>query len=211
MAVCGAGHAQDRLAAPRMNPPALVLAAAPAEVRAVETRVLDAAPADPRDEPWPDPVRHLTLQLPGMSHHFDPPVDEHGNPLPGREFNERNWGIGIQLERELGGQWAHWVGKISFGLMKDSLDAMGAYAGHTWQKRVFDSDTVSVDVGGGAFLFYRTLRFDGPHVLVPGVLPVLSATHKAWGLGINVVAVPRVKFRGGTMPNVIYAQFTKAF
>ena len=46
---------------------------------------------------------------------------------------------------------------------------------------------------------------------MPGVLPVLSATHKAWGLGINVLAVPRVKLSGGTMPNVIYAQFTKAF
>lgn len=63
----------------------------------------------------------------------------------------------------------------------------------------------------GAFLFYRTLSFDGPHQLVPAVLPVLSATRKAWGLGINVLAVPRVKLSGGTMPNVIYAQFTKAF
>lgn len=187
---------------------------AQAEPSIMITAAADSGANDARDAatpPWPEPVPKLTIQLPGMSHHFDPPVDEHGNPLPGREFNERNWGIGIQLERALGGQWAQWVGKISFGLMKDSLDAMGAYAGHTWQKRVFDSDTVSVDVGGGAFLFYRTLRFDGPHVLVPGVLPVLSATHKAWGLGINVVAVPRVEFRGGTMPNVIYAQFTKAF
>lgn len=171
----------------------------------------DAAAADAVDRPWPDPVRNVTVQLPGMSHHFDPPVDKHGNPIPGREFNERNWGIGLQLERALGGEWSQWVTKTSFGVMKDSLDAMGAYAGHTWQKRVVDTDAYTLDVGGGAFLFYRTLRFDGPHVLVPGVLPVLSATHKEWRLGINLVAVPRVKFSGGTMPNVIYAQFTKAF
>ncbi len=177
--------------------------------------MLSAAAEPPADDaatkPWPEPVRNLTIQLPGMSHHFDPPVDKHGDPIPGREFNEQNWGIGVQLERMLTGDWSEWVSKTSFGVMKDSLNAMGAYAGHTWQKRVLDGDTYSADIGGGAFLFYRTLRFDGPHEWVPGVLPVLSATHKPWRLGINVVLVPSVKFSGGTMPNVIYAQFTKAY
>jgi len=175
------------------------------------TAAADVAASDAVAKPWPEPVRQLTIQLPGMSHHFDPPVDKNGNAMPGREFNERNWGIGLQLERPLTGDWTQWVSKTSFGVMKDSLNAMGAYAGHTWQKRVVDADTHTVDLGGGAFLFYRTLRFDGPHVLVPGVLPVLSATHKEWRLGINLVAVPRVKLSGGTMPNVLYAQFTKAF
>jgi hypothetical protein len=175
------------------------------------TAASDVAPSDAVSKPWPDPVRQLTIHLPGMSHHFDPPVDKHGNPIPDQEFNEQNWGIGVQLERALTGDWSDWVSKTSFGVMKDSLNAMGAYAGHTWQKRVHDSDTYSVDIGGGAFLFYRTLRFDGPHEWVPGVLPVLSATHKRWRLGVNVVVVPRVEFDGGTMPNVIYAQFTKAF
>jgi hypothetical protein len=95
--------------------------------------------------------------------------------------------------------------------MRDSLDAMGAYAGHTWQKRVVDGDTFSADLGGGGFLFYRTLKFDGPHRLVPALLPVLSVTHKQWQLGVNLVAVPRCHVGGGTMPNVIYMQFTKAF
>jgi hypothetical protein len=192
--LCGAAHAQAQA-----QPTSIMLAAA------------DASTTDGVLKPWPAPMRHLTIQLPGMSHHFDPPVDRHGNEIQGREFNEQNWGIGVQLERALTGDWSQWVSKTSFGVMKDSLDAMGAYAGHTWQKRVIDGDSYTADLGGGAFLFYRTLRFDGPHVLVPAALPVLSATHKAWGLGINVVAVPRVKLSGGTMPNVIYAQFTKSF
>jgi len=190
--LCGAAHAQA--------PTSIMLAAA-----------ADASATDDGPKPWSAPMRHLTIQLPGMSHHFDAPVDSHGNMIPDREFNEQNWGIGVQLERALTGDWSQWVGKASFGVMKDSLNAMGVYAGHTWQKRVIDGDTYTADIGGGAFLFYRTLRFDGPHVLVPGALPVLSVTHKAWGLGINVVAVPRVKLSGGTMPNVIYAQFTKSF
>jgi hypothetical protein len=48
-------------------------------------------------------------------------------------------------------------------------------------------------------------------MLIPAVLPVLSAEHKGLHLGINVVAVPRCQFSGGTMPGVIYLQFTKAF
>jgi hypothetical protein len=192
-ALCSAVHAQN-------SAPSIMLAAA-----------ADASTTDAASKPWSEPMRHLTIQLPGMSHHFDPPVDKHGNVMEGRKFNEQNWGVGLQLERSLTGDWTEWVSKTSFGVMKDSLNAMGAYAGHTWQKRVIDGDTYSADLGGGAFLFYRTLRFDGPHVWVPGVLPVLSATHKPWGLGINVVAVPRVRLSSGTMPNVIYAQFTRSF
>jgi len=169
-------------------------------------------PADPAPLPkWLEPPRQLMIQLPGMSHHFDEPTDRHGRPIPGAEFNERNWGIGIQIERAMSGDWDQWVTKASFGVMKDSLNAMGVYAGYTWQKRLLDKPAYSVDLGGGAFLFYRTLQFGGPHELIPAVLPVLSAEHKELRLGINLVAVPRCHFSGGTMPGVIYLQFTKAF
>jgi len=84
------------------------------------------APAEPATLPqWLDPPRQWTIQLPGMSHHFDEPTDGHGNPVEGREFNEKNWGIGIQIERAMTGDWDQWVTKASFGLMSDSLDAMG--------------------------------------------------------------------------------------
>jgi hypothetical protein len=175
--------------------------------------IMRTAPADPDapPKPWPSQSVNLTLQLPGMSHHFDRPRDAQGRVMAGRSYNEKNWGIGLQLNRPLTGDWDQWVGKASFGAMKDSLDAMGVYAGYTWQRRMLDTENYTVELGGGAFLFYRTLRFDGPHVLVPGVLPVLSITHKPWGLGLNVVAVPRCHVAGGTMPNVIYGQFTKSF
>ena len=160
---------------------------------------------------WFAPPRQLTVQLPGMSHHFSRPKDRHGRVMRGREYNERNWGIGLQLERSLSGDWDDWVTKTSFGLMKDSLNAMGAYAGHVWQKRIYEHGDYAVELGGGGFLFYRTLRFDGPHVLVPAVLPVLSVHHEPTRLGVNVVLVPQCRVSGGTMPTVIYMQFTKAF
>ena len=177
----------------------------------VPTAVDANADPEPPLPGWLEPPRQLMIQLPGMSHHFDEPTDSHGRPIPGREFNERNWGLGIQIERAMTGDWDRWVTKASFGVMKDSLDAMGIYAGYTWQKRLVNNASYSVDLGGGAFLFYRTLQFDGPHLWVPAVLPVLSAEHKGLRLGINLVAVPRVQFSGGTMPGVIYLQFTKAF
>src|SRR5262245_40323741 len=93
---------------------------------------------------WLEPPRQLTIQLPGMSHHFDEPVDKHGHPIQGKEFNERNWGVGVQIERRMTGNWERWITKASFGVMKDSLDAMGVYAGYTLQKRVHDSDSYSV-------------------------------------------------------------------
>ena len=102
------------------------------------TAAADVSATDAVLKPWPEPMRHLTIQLPGMSHHFDPPVDKNGNPIPDREFNEQNWGMGIQLERSLTCDWSQWVSKTSFGVMKDSLNALGAYAGQTWQKRVID-------------------------------------------------------------------------
>ena len=193
----------------------LVIAMCAARAQSTSPVVVPGArDANPDQAPlplWLEPPRQLTVQLPGMSHHFDQPTDRHGHVISGRKFNEQNWGIGIQLERTLSGQWEHWVTKASFGLMKDSLDAMGLYAGYTWQKRVIDNDSYSADIGGGGFLFYRTLQFDGPHLLIPAVLPVLSAEHKGLRLGINIVAVPRCRFGGGTMPGVVYLQFTKAF
>lgn len=192
-AICGVVHAETA-------PQSIMLAAANPTL-----------PTDAVAKPWPSPAQQITVQLPGMSHHFDDPVDEDGVAMTNRKYNERNWGLGVQLERKLQGDWQGWVGKTAFGVMRDSLNEMGGYAGHTWQKRLVETGTYTFDAGGGAFLFYRTLAFDGPHVLVPAVLPVLSATKKDWGLGLNIVAVPRVKLADGTMPGVIYAQFTKGY
>jgi hypothetical protein len=193
LAICGVVHAET-------TSPSIMLAAANLP-----------PPTDAVANPWPSPAQQVTVQLPGMSHHFDDPVDEDGQTFRNRKYNERNWGLGVQLERNLQGEWQGWVGKTAFGVMKDSLNEMGGYAGHTWQKRLVETGRYTLDAGGGAFLFYRTLAFDGPHVLVPAVLPVLSATKKDWSLGFNLVAVPRVKLADGTMPGVIYAQFTKGY
>ncbi len=169
----------------------------------------DMEQADPKMKKALEPSRSVTLQLPGFSKHFSKaPCAKQ----PCRDFNERHWGLGVQLEEPLTGNWEGWVRKAAVGLMKDSLDAMGFYSSLTYQKRIVDGDTLSLDVGAGAFLFWRTLEWDGPHRLVPGVLPVISVKHKPTEFGANLVIVPEVKFSTNRkMPGVAYLQLTKDF
>lgn len=130
----------------------------------------------------------VALLLPGMSHHFQEP------DTPSREWNETGWYF-----------------KRAVGLMKDSVGSWGAYGGAVWQKRVFESDTWAIEAGGGVFLFYRALHFDGEHMWLPGALPVLSLEHLRSGLGLNIVYVPHFKTNAGEMPAVLYGQLTQRF
>ncbi len=169
----------------------------------------DLEQADPKMKKALESSRSITLQLPGFSQHF---TKAPCYKQPCRDYNERHWGIGVQVEDPLTGNWDGWVRKTAAGLMKDSLDAMGLYSSLTYQKRIVDGPTLSVDVGAGAFLFWRTLEWDGPHRLVPGVLPVFSVKHKPTELGANLVIVPEVKFSTNRkLPGVAYLQFTKDF
>jgi hypothetical protein len=175
-----------------------------------------APPPDPRADPplvWDlKSVRRLNVQLPGLSHHFSKPTERNG--MEGRRYNEHHWGIGLEFEDPAPttpGDGRPWITRTSFGLIKDSLDAMGLYAGRTIQRRVLDKAAFSVDVGAGAFLFLRTMQFDGPHRLVPAVLPVISVSHKPTRLGVNAVLVPEFTIKGNKMPGVFFLQFTYGF
>lgn len=146
---------------------------------------------------------NLALQLPGMSHHFEEPKE------PGRRWNENNTGIGLEWRSPVGTNG--WTNKTTVGLMRDSHGKWGGYGGYAWQYRLVDGASWQLDAGAGAFLFYRTVKFDGKLKLVPGVLPVLSIEHKPSGYGMNVLFVPNVKIGNYDMPAVLYAQFTKRF
>lgn len=145
----------------------------------------------------------VALLLPGMSHHFQEPEN------PSREWNETHAGLGLEWRAK----WNEtgWYFKRAVGLMKDSIGSWGAYGGAVWQKRVFESDTWAIEAGGGVFLFYRALHFDGEHMWLPGALPVLSLEHLRSGLGLNIVYVPHFKTNAGEMPAVLYGQLTQRF
>lgn len=172
---------------------------------------LSALAADPAQEipageelQWDLSLRPaVALLLPGMSHHFQGPQDT------SRKWNETHAGLGLETRSK----WNNsgWYFKKAAGVMRDSVESWGAYAGAVWQKRVFESASWTVDAGGGLFLFYRALHFDGEHLLLPGVLPVLSVEYKNTGTGLNMLYVPQFKTDAGEMPAVVFAQLTQRF
>lgn len=145
----------------------------------------------------------VALLLPGMSHHFQPPESA------GRKWNETHAGLGLESRSKWGENG--WYFKTAAGVMRDSVESWGAYGGAVWQKRVYDGESWAIDAGGGLFLFYRALHFDGEHVWLPGVLPVVSAEYKKTGTGLNVLYVPHFTTAAGEMPAVIFAQITQRF
>lgn len=145
----------------------------------------------------------LAIQLPGLSHHFNEPEAQ------GRKWNETHLGLGLEWRTKWNDNG--WAFKRSIGLMRDSVSMWGGYGGLVWQKKLLAHATWRVELGGGAFLFYRSMQFEGARGWVPAVLPVLSLEHKPTKVGVNILAVPRFKTSSGEMPAVIYAQFTKSF
>lgn len=145
----------------------------------------------------------VAILLPGMSHHFQAPQNTN------RQWNETHAGLGLETRAK----WndSGWYFKKAAGVMRDSVESWGAYAGAVWQKRVFESASWTVDAGGGLFLFYRALHFDGEHLWLPGALPVVSVEYKNTGTGLNMLYVPQFKTNGGEMPAVIFAQLTQRF
>lgn len=145
----------------------------------------------------------VAIILPGMSHHFQAPKNTT------RKWNETHAGIGLETRSKWGDNG--WIFKKAVGIMRDSVESWGAYGGAVWQKRVLESPSWVVDAGGGAFLFYRALHFDGERMWLPGLLPVVSVEHKSTGIGLNVLYVPNFQTDAGEMPAVIFAQLTKRF
>jgi hypothetical protein len=145
----------------------------------------------------------LAILLPGMSHHFQPPQ------ATNRKWNETHAGLGLETRSK----WDEtgWYFKAAGGVMRDSVESWGLYGGAVWQKRVFESPSWTIDAGGGLFIFYRALHFDGERMWLPGTLPVLSLDYKPTGTGLNILYVPNFKTNAGEMPAVLFAQLTQGF
>lgn len=94
--------------------------------------------------------------------------------------------------------------------MLNSVDSWELQAGASLQKELFRSSQLSLEAGAGAFLFYRAMEFGGSRRLIPAELPVVSARHLTTGIGLNVVTVPPLSSSSGSLPGVVYLQFTQA-
>jgi hypothetical protein len=69
-----------------------------------------------------------------------------------------------------------------------------------------------VDAGVAGGLWYRTEHDGGPHRVVPAVMPALTITHTASGLGVNLGLAPRFTIAGrGNAVDALMLQTTLAF
>lgn len=132
----------------------------------------------------------LSLLLNGKAIHID--------PAPGTNYNEKNWGVGLQYDfKPTGGAWIPFVTAAEF---RDSNRNVSYYAGGGFSKRYdFFGGAMHVDAGGVAFLMVRKDFRDGDPF--PGVLPVVSVG--AGRYAINMTYIPRVDPK---MVPIVYLQ-----
>jgi len=135
--------------------------------------IIIAAPAVRADE--------LNLLINGYARHINPPK--------GTNYNERNWGWGLQYDYERVRE--SWIPFLMVSGFKDSERNMSYYAGGGSQYR-FDVapslDKLHVDAGVVAFLMTRKNFKNGNPFF--GVLPALTVgtTH----VSVNITYIPKV-------------------
>ena len=123
----------------------------------------------------------LNLLVNGWSRHISPPA--------GTNYNERNWGAGLQYDFNRVEE--HWVPFLTASGFKDSERNMSYYAGGGAMRR-FDVaptlDNLHFDVGIVAFLMTRkTFKNNNPFL---GALPVASIGTDRFA--VNITYVPKV-------------------
>ncbi|BAU50314.1 hypothetical protein SVA_3780 [Sulfurifustis variabilis] len=122
----------------------------------------------------------VSLLINGKAFHIDPPANTN--------YNERNWGVGIQYELDERVK-ENWVTFLQASEFRDSNRNVSAYAGGGLMRRYeFRSGDVRLDAGAIAFLMYRK-DFRGGN-LFPGVLPALSIGTPR--VALNLSYVPKV-------------------
>lgn len=99
----------------------------------------------------------------------------------------------------------------SAGLVTDSFGKLGAIGLVAWLWPLHEG-TLRIDGGVAGGLWYRTECDGGPHRVVPAVMPALTLTHRASGLGVNLGFAPRFTIAGrGNAVDALMLQTTLAF
>ncbi len=142
----------------------------------------------------------------GVSHHFQP------TRAPGHEWQEQHAGLGLERRASVSDDGrSDWSLSTAGGLMQDSRGFWGGYAGagYLWHWRRYGQ--IDLGLGGGAYLFYRSVSWSGRMAVVPGLLPLASAHFPASGISLNLIYVPRLSAINEAMPSVLHLQFAYRF
>lgn len=139
------------------------------------------------------------LHTGGVSRHMEQ------TSAPGREWNESHPGLGLERRATDGDGWSR---RQTMGIMQDSRNFWGGYAGLAAMREWRFSKTAEVSLGAGAYVFYRSMSWSGKMGLVPAVLPTASITIPKTSAGLNLLYVPKLSAFGKAMPSVAYLQLT---
>ena len=122
-----------------------------------------------------------SLLINGHAHHISPPANTN--------FNERNWGFGLQYDYDRTPD--NWMPFLAASGFKDSERNMSYYVGGGLQYRIDVApslDNLHVGLGGIAFLMKRkTFKNNDPFF---GVLPAFTVGTDHFAL--NITYVPKV-------------------
>ncbi len=135
----------------------------------------------------------------GLSHHF---VDTGASD---RQWNQSHPGVGLEYRARPDSDWS---GRWTLGVMRDSRNIPGGYAGGAYVRQFNRHGDFNASVGLGAYLFYRSQSWDGRMTVVPAILPTLSFGLFENRVGVNFLAIPKVKIAGKQSTPLVFAQFT---
>jgi hypothetical protein len=147
--------------------------------------------------------QELRLNLGGVSAH------SHDTAASGHHWNETHPGIGVELRTD-GLPWAEpkvndpWQTSYVVGAFTDSRDVWSGYAGSAVTHQLATWGRTRLDVGAGAFVFYRSDSWSGHRRWTPALLPVATFTDLEGPLGFNILWRPP----GTGGPATLFLQIT---
>lgn len=153
----------------------------------------------PAAQAWTAEPDQWLLHAGGLSRHFEQ------TRAPGRHWREQHPGLGLE-RRQTGQDGWHW--RQSAGLVQDSRDLWGGYAGVALMREWRTPGATSLGLGLGAHAFYRSVSWSGRRAWVPALLPMASFGALDDGLGVNVLLVPPIGASGERRPALLYLQWT---
>lgn len=131
----------------------------------------------------PADAGQLSLIVNGKAFHFDTPS--------GQNFNEENWGAGLQYDFDAIGENKNWVPFLTASGFKDSFENPSYYAGGGIMRRYrFNEASLPVNVDVGVIAFFMTREDFHDNQPFPGILPVLSLGTDR--VALNITYIPRV-------------------
>ncbi len=147
------------------------------------------------------------LQLGTLTHHFKE------TQAAGHKWQDVHPGLGLELKlaglplQAAASAASPWRTRYGAGVVKDSRDFWGGYAGLGITHHIADTPLGSLEGGLAAAAVYRSNSWSGDRDWSFGVLPMLTLVEPRSGIGLDLILKPRVG-SGQDKPATLILQFS---